>query len=62
MRHIKYCNTIYKTLNGKYGRCNNIFIKSFQLFKVLVGNVDELIIPMGLTYEVLTIQFYDKVY
>ena len=61
VRHIKYCNKIYNKLNGKYGRCNNIFIKAFQLFKVLMGNVDELIIPMGLTDEVLTVQFYDKV-
>ena len=53
---MKYLRNL--TINKKG---NDIFITSFQLFKILIDNVDKLIIPMGLTYAVLNTQFYDKV-
>ena len=63
IKEIEDCNQICKELkfNGRYKRGNDIFIKSFQLFKMLVGNVDKRITPMELTGEVLNTQFYDKV-
>ena len=61
VKDIKYCNRIYKKFHDKYKRGNGRFIHAFQLFKMLVDNVDKLITPMGLTDEVLNIQFYDKV-
>ena len=60
VKYIKYCNKIYEKLSGKYIKANDMFIKAFQLFKILMGNVDKLIIPMDLAWEVLHIQFYDK--
>ena len=39
----------------------NRFIEAFQLFKILINNVDNLIIDMPLTEEVLRTQFYDTV-
>ena len=56
------CNKICNKLNDKYTKYNDIFIKAFQLFKILMDNVDKLIIPMELAYEVLHTHFYDKVY
>ena len=58
---IKDCNTIFKKYNDKYKKCNDIFIKAFQLFNMLMDNVDKLITPMELTDEALNTQFYDKV-
>ena len=40
---------------------NDIFIKAFQVFKVLIDKVDKLITPMELTDEVVNTQFYDEV-
>ena len=48
-------------MKNNYKRGNGIFIKAFQVFKVLVDNDDKLITPMELTDEVLNVQFYDKV-
>ena len=59
IKDIKDCNEIYKKFNDKYKRGNDIFIKAFQVFKVLMENVDKLIIPMEMTDEVLNTQFYD---
>ena len=42
-------------------RCNGRFSKAFQLFKMLMDNVDKLISLMELTDEGLNTQFYDKV-
>ena len=61
VKEIKDCNKIYKKSNDKYKKSNDRFITSFQLFKILINNVDKLIIPMELTDEVLKTQFYDKV-
>ena len=61
VKYIKDCNKIYKELNGKHKKGNGIFIKAFQLFKVLMDNVGKLITPMELTDEVLNAQFYNKV-
>ena len=52
---------IYKKLNDKYKRGNDRFIKAFQVFKVLVGKVDNLITPMKVTDEVLNTQCHYKV-
>ena len=38
-----------------------MFFTAFQLFKILVDNVDSLIIPMELTDDTMNTQFYDKV-
>ena len=61
IKDIKDCNTIYKEVKDNYKRGNDIFIKAFQVFKVLVDNVDKLSTPMESTDEVLNTQFYDKV-
>ena len=61
IKDIKDCNKIYRKINDKYKRGNDRFIKAFQVFKMLIENVDKLITPMELTDEVLNTQFYDKV-
>ena len=58
---IKYCNEVYKKGKYNYKRCNDRFIKAFQVLKVLIDNVDKLITPMELTGEVLNTQFCYKV-
>ena len=60
IKDIKDCNKIYKKFNDKYKRGNDRFIKAFQVFKVLMDNVDKLITPMELTSEVLNTHFYYK--
>ena len=57
VKGLKHCNTFY---NDKHHH-NNRFIQAFQLFKILIDNVGDLIIPMPLTEEVMRTQFYDKV-
>ena len=61
IKDIKDCNNIYKKFNDKHKRGNDRFIKAFQIFKVLIENVDKPITPMGLTDEVLNTQFHYKV-
>ena len=61
VKDIKDCNTIYKKFNGKYKKCNDRFIKAFQVLKMLIDTGDKLITPMELTDEVLNTQFHDKV-
>ena len=61
IKDIQDCNNFFKKYNDKYKKCNDIFIKAFQLFRVLIDNVDNLISPMELTDEVLNTQIYDKV-
>ena len=61
IKDIKDCNKIYRKINDKYKRGSDRFIKAFQVFKMLMENVDKLITPMELTDDVLNTQFYDKV-
>ena len=61
IKDIKDCNKIYKKINDKYKKGNDRFIKAFQVFRILIGTGDKLIIPMELTDKVLNTQFYDKV-
>ena len=61
VKDIKDCNKIYDKLNDKYKKGNDRLIKALQVFKILIGAVGKLIIPMELTDEVLNTQFYDKV-
>ena len=61
IKDIKGCNKIFKKYNDTCNKSNDRFIKSFQLFKMLMDNVGKLITPMELTDEVLNTQFYDKV-
>ena len=61
VKYINDCNQIYKKFNGKYKKGNDRFIKAFQVFKMLLDNVDKLITPMELTDDVLNTQFYDTV-
>ena len=61
IKDIQDCSIIYNKFNDKHKRGNDIFIKTFQVFKVLIEHVDELITPMELTDEVLNTQLYDKV-
>ena len=58
---MKDCNQMYKRSNDKYKRGKDIFIKAFQVFKVLMVNVDKPITPMELTDAVLHTQFHYKV-
>ena len=60
VKDIKDCNKKYKNFNDKHKKGNDRFITSFQLFKMMMDNVDKLITPMELTDEVLNTQFYDK--
>ena len=60
-KDIKDCNKTFKKYNDKYKKCNNIFIKAFQLLKMLIGTCDKLIIPMELADGVLNTQFHYKV-
>ena len=59
--YIKGCNNTYWTTNDTYKKSNDIFITAYQLFNILMNNVDKLIAPMDLTYELLNTQFYDKI-
>ena len=59
VKYIEYCNTIFKKYHDKYKKCDDIFIKAFKFFKMLIGTDDKLIIPMELTYEILNTQFED---
>ena len=61
IKAIKYCNKIGRKFNDNYKRGTDRFIKTFQVFKVLIVKVDQLITPMELTDEVLNTQFYDTV-
>ena len=61
IKGVKDCNGTYKKFNDKYKKGNDRLFKAFQVFKILVDTGDKLIIPMGLTDEVLNTQFYDKV-
>ena len=56
-KDIKGCNKILKKYNDEYKKCDGMFIKAFQLFKMLMDNVDKLITPIELTDEVLNTQF-----
>ena len=50
--------------DGKYYKRNKIgkqCMKAFQLFKILLNNIGNLIVPIPLTEEVMRTQFYDKV-
>ena len=53
VKDIKGYNETYQKFNGKYMKGNDIFIKAYQVSKILVGSVDKLTIPMELTGEVL---------
>ena len=61
IKDIKDCNKIYWEIDAKYKRANDRFIKAFQVFQMLMDNVDKLTIPMEMTDEVLNTQLYDKV-
>ena len=61
IKDIKDCNKTFNKYNDKYKKCNDIFLKAFQLCKLLMDSVDKLITPMELTDEVLNTQFYYKV-
>ena len=61
VKDIKGCNKIFKGYNDKYKKCNDRFIRAFQIFKMLIDTGDKLIIPMELTDEVLNAPFSDKV-
>ena len=58
IKDIKDCNKTHKEFNYKYKRGSDRFIKAFQLFKMLMDNVDKPITPIELTDEVLNTQFY----
>ena len=60
IKYVKYCNKIFKTYNDKHKKCNDICIKAFQVFKMLIDTGDKLITPMELTDEVLNTQFMIK--
>ena len=55
VKYIKDCNQIYREINDKYKRGSDKVIKAFQVFKMLIDNVDKLITPMELTDDVLNL-------
>ena len=59
VKYIKGCNHTYRKTHDKYNKSNDIFIAAYQLFKILMNNVDKLIAPMNLTDELLNTQLYD---
>ena len=61
IKDMKDCHKIEKKVGDKFKKCNTRFIKAFQLFKILMDNVDTLIIPIPLTEDIMRTQFYDKV-
>ena len=48
------------TLYKRY-KTGKQFITAFQLFKTLKINIDKLITPILLTYELMSTRLYDKV-
>ena len=58
VKELYECNQIY---NDKHHKRTDRFIKAFELFKILINNIGNLISPMVLTEEVMSTQFYDKV-
>ena len=61
IKDIKDRNEVFNKFNDKYKTCNDIFIKAFQVFNILIDTDGKLVIPMGSTDEVLNTQFCDKV-
>ena len=61
IKDIKDCNNMYKKFKNNFKRGSDIFIEAFQIFKVLMDNVDKPITPMELTGEVLNTHLYDNV-
>ena len=61
IKYIKDCNETFKKYKDKYKKCNDIFIKAFQVLKMLIGTGGKLSIPMELTDGVLNAQFCAKV-
>ena len=53
VKDIKYCNHIHKKFDDKCKKGNDRFLKAYQVFEILVDNVDKLSIPMELTDVVL---------
>ena len=54
---------MYGRTKGTYYERDNTeqrFITAYQLFNILMNNVDTLNAPMNLTDELLNTQFYDK--
>ena len=63
VKDLNESNTICRK-KGKYyerDKTGKRFITAFQLFKILMDNIDSLITPMELTDEIMSTQFYDKV-
>ena len=61
IQDLEGCSNMYEKRNEKYKNSSGVFIAAFQLFKLLMNNIDTLIIKMPLTDEILYTQFYDKV-
>ena len=61
VKDVKDCNKVFRTYNDKYNKGNDSFIKALQIFKILIGTDDKLVVPMELTDEVFNTQFYYKV-
>ena len=57
----KDSSTICRKKCYERGKTGKIFITAFQLFKILMGNVDSLITPTELTDGKMNTQFYDEV-
>ena len=53
IKDFKDCNKFFKKYSDKYKKCNDMFIKAFQVLKMLIGTVDKPTIPMELTDGVL---------
>ena len=63
VKDLNESNTICRK-KGKYyerDKTGKRFITAFQLFKILMDNTDSLIVPMELTDDIMSTQFYDQV-
>ena len=59
--YIRGCTNIYGETNDKYKTSDDRFIAAYQLFKILMNNVDKLVAPMNLTDELLNTHVYDQI-
>ena len=63
VKYIVDCHLIYNKTGKYYNKYESgkRFIKTFQVFKLLLNNIGKLIRPMALTEEIMHSQFHDKV-
>ncbi len=54
-------NTIYKSINGKYKKCNSRFIDSYNLIKILYENKDTYLKPIKYHHNLYKSVYHEKI-